>query len=97
MKYLKNFKKIIRIALSNNWLKVDPFANIKFHLEEVDMDFLTEEELNTFMNKYKDHPVCQKKGTVLPVLSNQKMNAYLREIADVCGIEKKLSTHIRAK
>ncbi len=31
---------------------------------------------------------------VLPVLSNQKMNAYLKEIADFCEIAKKLSYHI---
>ncbi len=30
----------------------------------------------------------------LPVLSNQKYNAYLKEIADLCGIEKNLTTHI---
>lgn len=33
MKYLKNFKKIIRTALSNDWMKKDPFANFKFTLE----------------------------------------------------------------
>lgn len=32
------------------------------------------------MDKYKDHPVCEAEGLVLPVLSNQKMNAYLREL-----------------
>lgn len=31
---------------------------------------------------------------MLPVLSNQKMNAYLKEIADVCGINKELTFHI---
>lgn len=31
---------------------------------------------------------------VLPVLTNQKMNAYLKEIADVCGIEKNLTFHL---
>lgn len=31
---------------------------------------------------------------VLPVLSNQKMNAYLKEIADVCGITKNLTFHL---
>lgn len=30
----------------------------------------------------------------LPILSNQKYNAYLKEIADLCGIEKNLTTHI---
>ena len=45
------------------------------------------------MNKYKSHPYCIKNGCVLPVPSNQKMNAYLKEIADLTGIEKNLSTH----
>ena len=148
--------------MANGWLKVDPFATIKFHFDQVDMDFLTKEELDTvikkqfkieriqqvkdvylfccftglafidvknlsyseiedvngklwikkrrqktknwcnipllepavqIMNKYKNHPVCIKNDRVLPVLSNQKMNAYLKEIADLCGIDKKLSTH----
>jgi site-specific recombinase XerD len=162
VKYIKNFNKIVRIALANGWLKANPFSNIKFHIDPVDIDFLTEEELNTVMNKrfdferlqqvkdvylfccftglafvdvkslsysdiqdndgklwikkrrqktknwcnipilepaiklmekYKNHPVCIKRNTVLPVLTNQKMNAYLKEIADLCGIDKKLSTH----
>ncbi len=44
------------------------------------------------IEKYK-----QSEGTnnkLLPVLSNQKMNAYLKEIADVCGIQKTLSSHL---
>jgi site-specific recombinase XerD len=32
-------------------------------------------------------------GLVLPMPSNQKMNAYLKEIADLSGINKNLSTH----
>lgn len=43
---------------------------------------------------YKDHPQCQDKDQVLPILSNQKMNAYLKEIADACGIQKTLTYHI---
>jgi site-specific recombinase XerD len=45
------------------------------------------------LNKYKDHPQCIN-GRILPVLSNQKMNAYLKEIADTCGIDKNLTFHI---
>lgn len=33
-------------------------------------------------------------GMLLPVISNQKLNAYLKEIADVCGIEKNLTFHL---
>lgn len=162
IKYIKNFKKIIRIALANGWMKSDPFSNIKYHLDDVDMDFLDEKELNLLLKKdfkierlqqvkdvymfccftglafidvkslnysdfeekdgqiwikkrrqktknwchipllvpavellkkYKNHPVCQKRGCVLPVPSNQKMNGYLKEIADLSGINKNLSTH----
>lgn len=31
---------------------------------------------------------------ILPVLSNQKMNAYLKEIADICNINKDISFHL---
>ena len=48
----------------------------------------------SILNKYKNHPVCEIKGTVLPILSNQKMNAYLKEIADTCGIGKTLTFHV---
>ncbi|HEY8958674.1 site-specific integrase, partial [Chitinophaga sp.] len=35
-----------------------------------------------------------KHGYLLPVLSNQKVNAYLKEIADICGVEKNLTFHL---
>lgn len=46
------------------------------------------------INKYWDYPKCVAEETLLPVLSNQKMNSYLKEIADLCGIEKELTFHI---
>lgn len=163
-KYLKNFKKIIRIALANEYIAKDPFVNIKFRLEEVDKDFLEDHEIHKIMEKeitverlahvrdtfifatftglafsdlkglklehlavdnngsvwirkkrqktknmcnipllevpqqilekYKDHPSCVKNGTLLPVISNVKMNAYLKELADICGITKTVTTHV---
>ena len=162
VKYIKNFKTIVRIALANGWMKSDPFSNVRFHFDEVDKDFLSETELETLLNKefaierlqqvkdaylfccftglafvdvksliysdieeksgqlwikkrrqktknwchipllrpavlimdkYRNHPLCMKHGLVLPVPSNQKMNAYLKEIADLSGIKKNLSTH----
>lgn len=164
IKHLKNLKKIVRIALANDWIKKDPFFGIQFKHEETHVEFLTQEELERIMNKgfeiprlelvrdifvfcsftalafidvknltpdhlmkdnngalwirkprqktgnmsnipvlsvakkliykYKDHPECIKKGVLLPVLSNQKLNSYLKEIADLCGIKKKLTTHV---
>jgi integrase len=46
------------------------------------------------IEKYKDHPKCILEGSLLPVPSNAKLNAYLKEIADICGINKYLTFHI---
>lgn len=42
---------------------------------------------------YKDNPQCVTSGRLLPVLTNQKYNSYLKELADICGIQKKLTSH----
>ena len=164
MKYIRNLKKVINIAVVNDWLAKDPFASFKCSNKKVIREILTEHELillaekqftiqrldevrdiflfccytgyafvdvekltpnNLIRNisgelwiytnrqktgtasnvpllepalqivqKYKKHPYCELKGRLLPVKSNQKMNAYLKEIADVCGIKKKLTMHI---
>jgi site-specific recombinase XerD len=46
------------------------------------------------IDKYKDHPLCSNKNRLLPMKSNQKLNAYLKELADLCQIEKPMTTHI---
>lgn len=46
------------------------------------------------MEKYHDDPRALNNGTVFPVISNQRMNGYLKEIADICGITKTLTFHI---
>ncbi len=164
IKYIKNFKKIIRIAQANNWINSDPFINYKVHLKDVEREFLSEEEIQAMINKnlhtprldlvrdififccftglaysdvkkltqnnlvmgidgeqwiktkrtktdtrsnipllstpmsiikkYENHPEVVIKEVLLPVLSNQKSNAYLKEIADLCGINKNLTTHL---
>ena len=47
----------------------------------------------SLIKKYEFHPEVQTSDKVLPVPSNQKMNAYLKELADICGINKPISTH----
>jgi site-specific recombinase XerD len=163
VKYIKNFKKIIFSALANDWIRKNPFNNIKYHIDEVDIPYLEQKELDILMkkefendriqrvkdvfvfccftglaysdvkkfqkqhlidredgkwiikkrektgimcnipllspaqeilDKYKYDPSCVESNYLLPVRSNQKMNAYLKEIADVCGITKKLTTHV---
>jgi site-specific recombinase XerD len=46
------------------------------------------------IESYNDHPQCIAEDSLLPVMSNQKMNAYLKEIADLCKINKLLTFHI---
>lgn len=163
IKYVVNFKKIIRIAYANGWITKDPFVNWKARLKNVEREFLTQDELQRLMelelfNNRLDHvrdvfvfccftglayadvkklshddfvigidgelwintkrtktksksniPVLptaiaileKYEGSdhltgnrVLPVLTNQKMNAYLKEIADLSGIKKHLTTHL---
>lgn len=163
-KYLKNFKKITRIAIQKEWMKKDPFADIKFSLNPVEKDFLEKHEIEIIrqkeigierlalvrdifvfccftglafsdvkqltpehisidingdkwirkmrqktknmcnipllevaqeiLAKYENHPYCVTKGVLLPVLSNQKMNTYLKELTDICNIKKTITTHV---
>tara|TARA_R110002050_G_scaffold71771_5_gene154368 strand:- start:1361 stop:2596 length:1236 start_codon:yes stop_codon:yes gene_type:complete len=164
IKYVTNFKKIIRIAFANDWINKDPFLNWKAKLKIVEREFLTKEEIQKMvekelhaerldqvkdififscftglayadvkklsrndivigidgdkwikikrsktdtrssipllptaldiLDKYNDHPDVSNKGRLLPVLSNQKMNAYLKEIAVLCKINKNLTFHL---
>jgi site-specific recombinase XerD len=46
------------------------------------------------IRKYAAHAEVIIAGKLLPVPSNQKMNAYLKEVAAICGIDKDLHTHL---
>lgn len=46
------------------------------------------------IEKYSNSSKSINRGKLLPVLSNQKMNAYLKEISTCCGINKELTFHI---
>lgn len=154
VKYIKNFGKIIRMCLANDWLDKNPFANYKAKVRPVERVYLTEGEIQkllevelrmerldlvrdiflfscytglayidvknlttdhisigidgeewifthrqkteaaskipilpvtqSIINKYKEHPKCIITGKLFPIFSNQKMNAYLKEIANLC-------------
>ena len=164
VKYNKNFNKIIKICLANDWLDKNPFVNYKSKVKEVERVYLSEEEIQNIIekdfkterlslvrdiflfscftglayidvknltkshisigidgekwifthrqktesaskipilpltqmiiDKYEDNPQSVNQEKLLPILSNQKMNAYLKEIATVCNIEKELTFHI---
>ena len=56
VKHLKNFKRIIRIALLNHWIISDPFAEIHFKQTPTNRDFLLEEELQLILRKQFNIP-----------------------------------------
>ncbi|WP_166690717.1 site-specific integrase [Fibrivirga algicola] len=49
------------------------------------------------IEKYKKWGYCEFHGKLIPLISNQKMNSYLKEIAGICGISKHLTTHVGRK
>lgn len=59
---------------------------------EIPINVVLFEGAKLIIEKYKDVP--KKKGHVFPVYSNQKTNAYLKEIAAACGINKELTFHM---
>ncbi|WP_286897903.1 MULTISPECIES: site-specific integrase [Sphingobacterium] len=48
----------------------------------------------TILDRYKDHPVYAEKCLCLPIASNQKMNEYLVEVAELSGVKKTLGNRI---
>ena len=46
------------------------------------------------LNRYSDHIQCVSQDRLLPVMTNQRMNSYLKEIADICGIERNITFHL---
>jgi len=46
------------------------------------------------LKKYENHRLLSASNRLLPVSSNQKMNAYLKELADICDIQKNLTMHV---
>ncbi|WP_273277544.1 site-specific integrase, partial [Maribacter polysiphoniae] len=46
------------------------------------------------IERYKGNEKAVSQGRLFPKISNQKLNSYLKEIADVCGIKKNITFHI---
>lgn len=45
------------------------------------------------LNKYASHPQVSNSNKLLPIISNQRLNSYLKEITDLCGFKKELTFH----
>ena len=51
IRYMKCFKKVINLAIANEWITKNPFAGIKFHEVEVNKQFLSQTEINKIWQK----------------------------------------------
>jgi len=46
------------------------------------------------IGKYKEDPYCKVNDRLIPVNSNFRYNSYLKELSDICGIERPLNSHL---
>lgn len=164
LRYIRCLKKVILMAIKNDWILKNPFANYTCQYTRVNREILTGEDIKALkstvigidrldevkdvflfccytgysfsdvarisknelekgidgeywifterkktgvtsnvpllpeafaiIQKYFTHPYCVSSGKLLPVKSNQKMNAYLKEVATCCKINKNLTMHM---
>lgn len=163
MKHIQRLRKMIRMAVDNEWIDRDPFQKFKIRMERKEREFLSLNELqkiqtyhtvierlrivkdlfvfscytgiaysdimnlnednlvlgidgkhwistkrqktkNSFklplmgpalsiIKRYQYHPKRQPEK-LFPKISNQKLNSYLKEIADACDITKNITFHV---
>lgn len=46
------------------------------------------------IDQYENHPMTYISDTLFPVITNEKLNVYLKEVAEICGIQKNLTFHM---
>jgi len=46
------------------------------------------------IDKYNNHPMTEVTRSLLPIITNEKLNQYLKEVAFYCGIKKNLTFHM---
>jgi integrase len=54
-------------------------------------------QAHQLIQELQEYQSAIPKGKLIPIISNQKYNAYLKEIAEICGIPKKLTSHVGRK
>ncbi|WP_118194270.1 site-specific integrase [Albibacterium indicum] len=87
---------VMQLTPENIVLGIDGNRWIKSHREKTDTSIHVPilRQAAEIIGKYQDHPRAVAKGTLFPVISNQKLNSYLKEVADLCGIKKHLTFHL---
>jgi site-specific recombinase XerD len=164
MKHIERLRKMLNIAIKNEWIDKDPFQKFRLSFQRTSREYLTEQELENFenlilpnirlekvrdlfvfacytglsyidvqqltpshlskdiegniwictsrqktdtpvrvpllpqayliMEKYREQPDLIRAGRLMPIISNQKANTYLKELAKMTNISKNLSFHL---
>jgi len=164
IKNMQQLKRVMRVAIQNDWLEKDPFNNYKMKLVDTERGYLTAKELSILeeinlpgerlehvrdififccytglayadvsklnknhleegengviwikinrtktksrsvipllprareiLEKYSSYAKGNTEKKLLPVISNQNLNKYLKEVAEQCGITKRVSMHL---
>ena len=94
VKYIQYLNRVLDYCVKYEWLE----KNVWIYTSRQKTDNVSNvpllDQAMDIIEKYKDHPVCVNKNRILPMKSNQKLNAYLKELADICGISKPMTMHI---
>ena len=73
---------------------LDSWIQTKRQKTGVKTNVLVIPPLQRIIDKYKDDPECIEENRLVPNRSNSNMNAYLKEIADLCSIDKNLTWYV---
>ena len=87
-----SYGDVMRLTQNNVCIGIDGKQWISSHRQKTSIPVkipLLSKAL-TIISKYKEHPNTIHKDTLFPIISNQKLNSYLKEIADICQIQKNL-------
>ena len=103
-KIMQRLRQMVVYAFKCNYIQQDPFVEYRPLKERKRLVFLTQEELKLLEDYHFAQKLiiwferfCKVNEYVQPRISNQKVNSYLREIAEVVGIDKKLTHHTARK
>lgn len=91
-----SYADIIKLTNNNIILGIDGSKWISTKRQKtktpIKVPLLAKAEL--ILKKYTNHPITIVSETLLPVITNEKINLYLKEIANAVGITKNLTFHM---
>lgn len=91
-----SFVDIKNLTPKNTWIADDGNEWIVTHRQKTNTKVKIPllKKAKDIIEKYANHPITSVSRMLLPTITNEKANLYLKEIAEVCGVEKNLTFHM---